>query len=354
MKKSYALVLVLLVAFCLHLAEGASQEAEPISDEVRPVFNFRPVVNEGQRDGLLLGGEFGLGVEALQQIFQIKVGLALGLKSGLPRLRTSVNISDALNFSYGDWPETQMLGREGEQGVHIAVDLFELYQRLDRIDRGFLTQVVKGSQFRGTGFVGNLWPNRDEEESPEVRYGHLNAVIRWPLSRNYSIQTIGELLIGNRYGQPENSFQSFSSASKLTLNQLMLEVQVAEAQNVAELPGFQLDLGLRSYPEDITGDRFVIAKLERKFDIFAAHVWQLDLSNLLGPELGWLPIKIAMESIVFFESAALLSRENKVEEILFGWGTSLVFPDLQMRLDLAINKEGSPSLRLETGVVPAF
>jgi hypothetical protein len=343
-----------LTAILLFPVLGYTQAEQPNDEVVRPIFTFRPVINEGLRDGVLLGGEFGLGVQALREIFQINVGLAFGLKSLLPRLRTSVDYAKTVSFSYGDWPESLVLGREGEQGVHLAADLIRFYNVLDTVDRGFFSRVVEKSRFRGTGFIGNLWPNLGEEAGPEVRYGHLNAVIHWPLSRNYSIQTIGEYLFGQLINDLERNFQTFSSASKLTLNQLLLEVRVGEVQNPVELPEFELNLGLRSYPANVSADRFVVAHIERKFDILSAYVFRLDLTNLLGPQLGWIPLRLKLESTVFFEGAALLNRENEIEEILFGWGTSLVFPDLQLRIDLAVNREGSPSLKLETGVVPAF
>jgi len=219
-------------------------------------------------------------------------------------------------------------------------------------NRGFLAEMLQGSRLRGTVFEGSLWEVERESNRPEVQYAYLDALVFWPFSTGFTVDTIGELLLGRNLDAPDEIFQAFTSTTRLSLGELAVNLKLGEISNEAELSGFNLNLGLKSYAGDFLGERFVAASLERSFVLFSDQVYQLDLRRILGTQIGWLPIYMNIESSVYFEGGVVLDEVNEVDEILFGWGASVHFPDLQMRVDVAINRNGEPNLILETGFLP--
>jgi len=314
--------------------------------QVRP--HLRPVITEGRRDGLLLGFDFGLALGD----WSLDVGGAYGLVSRMARFRTGVGYAEAVALSYGDWPKSWVLGREGERGLHLRVDLIALDRLLSGEAGGLLGEILKQSRLQGTGFIGDLWPGEGEQEGPAVRYLHLGGVIHWPLPLGIALETRGEFLFGQTLPGAEHSFQTAFSSTKLQAGEATLELKMGELENPANLLGFRFNLGLRSYAGTFEGDRFFLISLERRFEALSAHLFYLDLRGLLGPRLGWIPIDLHLSSAIFFEGGIVFGRGDRPDEVLFGWGTSFIFPDLELRVDLAVNREGVPRLTVQTGILP--
>lgn len=347
--KSLTLLLVSLSVWVSSEEPMRAQE-EP-SEAPLVVPRLQPVIAQSARDGLLLGGDFRLAIGA----WEVGLGGAYGFESRRARYRTSLGYQQAVELSYGDWPKSFVLGRQGEQGVHVAVDLIALYRLLqgERLTGGweFLAEALARSQLRGTGFLGRLWPGEGEEEGPEVRYLHLRGFIHWPLPRGGAFETRGELL----FGQPTRTaglFQTFFSASRLQVAQTTLEWQLGELDNPAGLPGFQFDLGLRSYPQSLVGDRFLLILLERRFEVVSGFLQPIDLTALLGPELGWIPVHVSLQASIFFEGGAVFRGGGAAMNVLFGWGASLLVPEIDLQITWAINRQGEPSLTIRTSVLP--
>ena len=271
-----------------------------------------------------------------------------------------LDYANLISLSYGDWPESLVLRRQGEQGIHVTGDVIALYRELTQAgfdvassrNSSFIEQMLQGSSLRGTVFEGVLWDVPGETNMPEVQYAHLDASVLWPFSSSFTVATIGRLLVGRSAIAPDKTFQAFTSTTRFAIGELGFDVRVGGVENDSELPAFQLELGLRSYPDRFTGDRFVLGQLERRFDIVSQHVTQLDLTPALGWPLGWIPIYLKVESSIYFEGGVILDNQNQLNELLFGWGAALIFPDLLMRVDVAVNREGEPRLIIETGFLP--
>lgn len=310
--------------------------------------HLRPVITESRRDGLLLGFDFGLTLGD----WRMGVGGAYGLMSRAARFRTGVGYMDAVELSYGDWPKSGVLGREGERGLHLTADLIALNRILSGEVGGLLGEILKQSRLQATGFIGDLWPGEGEQEGPAVRYVHLSGFIHWPLPLGIALETRGEFLFGQTLPEAEHSFQTVFSSSKLWAGETTLELQMGELENPADLSGFRFNLGLRSYAGTFEGERFLLVSLERRFEALSVHLFRLDLTGLLGPRLGWVPVNLHVLSSIFFEGGMVFGGGERPDEVLFGWGTSLIFPDLELRVDLAVNREGVPRITVQTGILP--
>ena len=333
--------------------EGVAQEAQPEGPAITVSPQLRPVITESDRDGLLLGLDLRLDLRLLRfGAWELGAGGAYGLRSQAGRYRTSFSFGEIAGISYGDWPASLVLGRQGEQGIHLTSDLIALDRLLIGDPGGLLGEVLQRSKLQGTGFIGALWPGEDEAEGPNVRYAHLKGFLHWPLPWGFLLESQGELLIGQLRDAPERSFQTFFSSTRLWVDQTALEIQLGELENPADLRGFRFDLGLRSYPTPFEGDRFVLGSLQQQFEVLSVFLAPLDLTALLGPRLGWIPARLKMSLSVFLEGGVVFGGEDRPEELLFGWGTSLVFPDLDLKIHIAINREGRPNLVIETGVLP--
>lgn len=338
LKLARCLLAAALIWLLLLGVSGFCQEVSP---------HLRPVIAQSDRDGLLLGLDFRLTFGP----WELGAGGAWGFASQAARFRTHVQYLRALGLSYGDWPQSLVLGRQGEQGIRLTTDLIAI-NRLLGGEEGVLAEILRRSQLRGTGFQGKLWPGEGEDEGPEVRYLHLKGLIHLPLPFGISLETRGEFLFGQPLEAPERSFQTFFSSSRLWVDQTTLELRLGELDNPADLAGFRFNLGLRSYPAAFAGERFLLASIEQRFEVLSRHLFRLDLSGILGPEWGWIPVHLRVLSSVFFEGGVVFGEGDRQDMILFGWGTSLIFPDLELRVDLAVNREGLPQLTVETGVLP--
>jgi hypothetical protein len=337
-------VVVLLV-----LAIGVSswgQEGGLFPTEVSP--RLRPVITQGHRDGLLLG----LDLDLILGGWEMGVGGAFGMISQAGRFRTGVRYGQVAGLSYGDWPTSLVLGRQGEQGIHLTLDLIALNRLLGPGRESLLAEILRRSRLQGTGFWGRLWPGENEADGPEVRYVHLRGFIHWPLPAGIALETQGEFLLGHPLQATEIPFQTFFSVSRLWVDRTSLEVRLGELDNPAGLAGFRFDLGLRSYPDAFGGNRFFLVTLEQGFEVFSSRLFDLDLTEILGARLGWIPVKLRVLSSVFFEGGLVLGGGESPSEVLFGWGTSLSFPDLDVKVHLAVNRAGQPVLAVEAGVLP--
>lgn len=340
----------------LSALSGSAQELEPAPEEGPTVVpRLRPVIVQSEQDGLMLGVDFrldlrlpGLGT------WRLGTGGLLGWESRRTRFRTSLGWGDVVGVSYGDWPSSRVLGRRGEAGARLTADLVALYRVLAGPRRDLLARILARSELQGTGFWGELWPGPDEELGPEVRYLHLKGFLHWPLPWGIVLESRGEFLHGRPSLTPERTFQTFFNALELQAGETTLRLELGELDNPAELPGFRFRLGLRSYPEPVAGERFLLASLERRFDVVEAFLGALDLTFLLGPDLGWIPVYLRVSSTLFFEGGVVWNGDvaKEPETVLFGWGVSLSFPDLDLDVDVGINQEGEPRLRITAGVLP--
>ncbi len=339
--------LVLVLLGIVTLGESSWGQLQQPPPQASP--RLRPVIAQSRIDGLLLGLDLQLTFGA----WELRAGGAYGLLSQAGRFRTRIQYLQAIGFSYGDWPTSLVLGRSGEQGLHLTIDLIALRRLLGDAEGGLLAEILKQSRLEGTGFLGRLWPGEGETEGPQVGYLHLRGFIHWPLPFGTTFEARGEFL----YGQPEATerpFQTFFSSSRVWVDQTSLELRLGELDNPVGLKGFRFDLGLRSYPEAVAGHRFLLASLEQRFELFSGYLGSLDLTSLLGPVLGWFPVHLRMKSSVFFEGGLVLGEGDPLspDQVLFGWGTALLLPDLGAQVSIAINREGMPVLKVEAGVLP--
>ena len=347
-------LLVILIAILIpsagHYAMAQLSDVDP--EDINP--SLLPVIIQGHRDGLLLGGDFRIPVDK----FEVGIGSAFGFRSRAARVRTVLDYNRLIALSYGDWPESLVLRRTGEQGIKVTGDVIALYRALARTGSahggpsGFIENMLQGSRLRGTLFEGVLWDVPGEAEMPEVQYAHLDASVLWPFSSGFSVATIGRLLIGRSALAPDSTFQAFTSTTRFVIGKLGMDIRMGGVENDSQLPDFQLELGLKSYPDRFTGNRFVLGQMERRFDILSQYITQLDLTPLLGLPLGWIPIYLDVDSSVYFEGGVILDNQNQLNEILFGWGAAFILPTLQTRVDVAVNRDGEARLIIETGFLP--
>ena len=353
------MVLLLVLGGGLLALSGSGRAQEPDPEppgEPAVVPRLRPVILQNERDGLLLGLDFRLDLQlpGLGR-WELGTGGLMGLESRRIRFRTGLGWEGVVSASYGDWPRSRVLGRQGEAGSHLTADLVALYRVLAGPRRDFLARVLERSELQATGFWGRLWPGPDEERGPQVRYLQLKGFLHWPLPWGMVLESRGEFLHGRPLLTPEQTFQTFFSSTELRAGDTSLRVQLGELDNPAELPGFRFRLGLRSYPEPVAGERFLLASLERRFDVVEAFLGALDLTFLLGPDLGWIPVYLRVTSTLFFEGGVVWddnATKGGPKAILFGWGISLSFPDLDLDVAVGINREGAPRLRITAGVLP--
>lgn len=323
-------------------------QADASDDAPAVTPGLRPVITSGERDGLLVGFNVDLGFSA----WTTTVGGAYGLGSQAVRYTTGLRYREVASISYGDWPDSQVRGREGEGGIHVGADLIALYRWLGGQERGLVGQAIQQGTLRGTGFVGELWPlTALEDDPPRVRYLHLNSTLQWPLPLGFQLETRGEYLTGQPLASPEQTFNTFYSRTRLSAGQTQFQFEMGSLENPVELPGLQFDLGLRSYGEPVQAERYVLASVEQQHHLLTASLFQLNLASVFGAGAGTLPVDMRLLGSVFFEGGWLLD-EAVSDGALFGWGVSLFWPQLETRLTVGVNREGEPNLSLETGVLP--
>jgi len=311
---------------------------------------LRPLLLQSEADGLLVGLDLRLDLQLPRWGgWTVESGGLLGLESRRLRFRTSLGWAEVVRISYGDWPRSRVLGRQGEVGAHLTADLVALARVLTGPRQGLLDRVLERSELQGTGFWGRLWPGPDEGAGPPVRYFHLKGFLHWPLPGGAVWESRGEFLYGQPLLDPQRAFQTFFSAAELRWGEAALRVRLGELANPAELAGFRFRLGLRSYPDPIAGERFLIASLERRFDVLEAFLGALDVTALLGPDRGWIPVYLRVSTTLFFEGGAVWGRER---HILFGWGIVLSFPDLDVDVGVGVNRAGELRFRFQAGVLP--
>lgn len=310
--------------------------------------SLRPVITSSERDGLLLGFNVDLGFSD----WVTTVGGAYGLTSRAVRYTAGLSYREGLSLSYGDWPDSHVRGREGEAGIHAGADLIALYRWLGGEETGLVGRAIRQSTLRGTGFAGDLWPLETlEEEAPSVRYLNLNSTLQWPLPLGVQLETRGEYLTGRPLASPEQAFSTFYGRTRLSAGQTQIQFEMGSLDNPVDLPGLTFDLGLRSYGERIQAERYVLASVEQQHHLFTTSLFRVNLSQIFGAGAGTLPVDMRLLGSVFFEGGWILDEPSS-EGALFGWGVSLFWPELETRLTVGVNREGSPTLSLETGVLP--
>ena len=338
-------LLVGLIVGPVTVALGQTDSAEG-SPVVTP--GLRPVITSSERDGLLLGFNVDLGFSD----WTTTVGGAYGLNSRAVRYTAGLQYRQVASLSYGDWPESDVRGREGESGIQIGADLIALYRWLGGRERGLVGQAIQQSTLSGTGFVGELWPlGAEDGTGPSVRYLNLNSTLQWPLPFGFQLETRGEYLTGQPLASPDRTFSTFHSRTRLSVGQTQFQFEMGSLDNPVALPGLQFDLGLRSYAERVQAERYVLAAVEQQHHLLTASLFQINLAQIFGAGAGSLPVDMRLLGSVFFEGGWILD-EPVSDGALFGWGVSLFWPELETRLTVGVNHEGDPNLSLETGVLP--
>ncbi len=328
---------------------NAQQNPSPVQTASRAVSHWRfPLILQSGRDGLLLGFDLRLTVNVGELgVWEPTVGVVYGLGSGALHYRSGVTVAGLLSGEYRDWPGSPVLGREGERGIGLALDLssLELPQ--------FYSALLNGLTLRG--FYGTLWQTPRESQEPLVSYLYASEQLQWDLPLGTRVQLQGQGLLGAQLIATQTEFfRTFSTSAQLTLDQTTFQLQYGQLENPVGLADLRFRFGLRSYPASFQGDRYLVGSLERRFDLFTvefARLGGIDLSGLLELVGGSVPVRLRAQGALFFEGGEVWLKGISQGGVLSGWGVGLIFPDLAFRLDLTFNAQGEPRLHLQSALV---
>lgn len=307
---------------------GAQNAPPEQSPSLKAISHWRfPLITQSSRDGLLVGFDLRLTTGP----WELRVGMVYGLGSRAIHYRSGATIAELFSLEYRDWPGSPVVGREGERGLQLAVSQHDLAL---------------------LGFYGTLWQTPRESKDPTVAYLRVSDRLQQELPLGARLQLQGEFLIGTLLAAPSPElFRTFSSFAQLTLDQTTLRLQYGQLANPGGLSDLRFRFGLRSYPATFQGDRFLVASLERRFDLFTVQLSTIDLSSLLGPLGGSVPVLLRGQGELFFEGGEVWLSEIPQGGILSGWGVGLIFSDLNLRLDVAFNAQGEPRLHFQSSLV---
>jgi hypothetical protein len=298
------------------------------------------------RDGQLIGIEtdFQFG------IFRPIAALAYGLESGSIRYRAGLTLATGFkipvvdlrleDFSGAlvDWPQTPILGREGQTGIELGLSL---------------------GPARYRAFFGELWPL--DEEAPQVAYLSMEVTRSWQLPFELLLSSSSQAVMGMLL-EGGGPFHSMTNTLSLRLGGLTLSGRWGSLQNQARLEAFEFTTSVRGIAQLIKGRQFWNVTLERKFTM---HETSIELP--IPPELVEvipLPktLPIMLQGALFLQAGGA-TREEPIDqgdgaagqqsngegvelelktEMLFSWGISatLFVHDFPIRAELIITQEG--------------
>jgi hypothetical protein len=338
--RNFRLLMTLVLLF---LAFGVYQgQAQPV----------KPVITQTSLDGQLIGIEtdlqFGIwkpiaalayGLESQRFRYRVGLTLATGLKLPLAGLELR-DFSGALV----DWPMSPILGREGQSGLELGMDL---------------------GPTRYRAFFGRLWQVADESEAPQVAYLAADVTRTWQLPFDLLLSSsshtiLGMVLSGRFEDRNPFQFQSMTSALSLSLGGLRMSGRWGRLQNGARLEGFQFTTGVRGITQALKGHEFWNVTLERTFPMYETAI---ELPT--PPELvRFLPrsLPVTLQGVLFVQAGSATHRKEGEDldahqanggngpqpqpeletEMLFSWGISVILSihQLRVRAELVITQDG--------------
>jgi len=167
LKRGFSIGASLCLLLGLAVGAGVLISAVPVyAQPIKPVFTRTSL--DGQLVGIETDFQFG--------IFKPIAALAYGVESGRFRYKAGLRLATGFevpvvglrigDFSGAliDWPRSPILGREGQKGVELGVNL---------------------GPTRYRAFLGELWPRGSESENdgtvPQVAYLSMDVTRRWNL-----------------------------------------------------------------------------------------------------------------------------------------------------------------------------
>jgi len=306
---------------------GIASLSLPAQAQLKPVFTQNSV------DGWLLGaeGHFTLfKFKLAQQELSLEPfwAAAYGLQSQAIRHKLGFSIGN-FSLAHNDWPETAVLGRVGEMGTHVGLKL-------------------KKSQI--SGFLGELWRTKDEEQAPQVAYLSAKSSYTFSLPFDIELKLSLNSVIGSTLGEKSGAFQYATRAISLRVGGLRAQAKYGTASNEANLKDFELTARVKGYKEPLKGERFWALSVERRFALMEPIELPIKLPMpMMAKPKEALAFKV--EGSVFFVSGSAATQGEEMSEILFGWGFGTIFSiaDFEMRAELFFNKEGEFKPLFEMG-----
>lgn len=253
--------------------------------------SFHPVIEENSVDGLLLGAE---GSYRFFDRLEPSLGVAYGLQSQKIRYKAGVNVwlnpQSAGALLMLDWPRTPVLGRIGESGFKITLDLPER--------EGWLERVIGGSsRFFMSSFFGRLWPWPHDPHPPDVLYIMWESRHSLPLSFGIEFEFSRQTLLGWwQLGVSPSQFSYNRTQLSLRRELLSLIVSYGTTENESKFPDFLFTQSVKGEGSPLKGEQFWSVRFERAFDIFAVPI----------------PIPFMSESLEFLVQGAIFLQVASV------------------------------------------
>lgn len=229
--------------------------------------SFNPIIEENSVDGLLLGAE---GNYRFFDRLEPSLGVAYGLQSQKIRYKAGVNAW--LNpQSVGallmlDWPRTPVLGRIGESGFKITLDLSG--------QEGWLERVIGGSsRFFMSSFFGTLWPWPHDPHPPDIAYVMLESRRSFHLPFGIEIGVFQQALVGWwQLGVLPSQFIYSQTQLSLRRELFSLSISYGTLENESKFPDFIFAQSVKGESISLKGEQFWSIQFERAFDVFAVPV----------------------------------------------------------------------------------
>lgn len=306
---------------------------------------IKPVFTQTSLDGQLIGVEtdFQFG------IFKPIGALAYGLESGRFRYKAGLQLTTGFEIplvglrvgdfsgSLIDWPESPILGREGQKGVELGLNM---------------------GPTRYRAFLGELWPLSPESAGdgavPQVAYLSIDATRSWRLPFELALSSSSQAIMGVVLAdgfEKALPFEAMTGSLSLSLGGLRVSGRWGRLQNEAQLEGFEFTTGVRGIAQALKGREFWNVTLERAFPMYETAI-----ALPIPPELAErarLPteLPLRLEGSLFLQAGGAARGQAPSEpetETLFSWGISagLSIDTFSVRAQLIVTQAGETKFSL--------
>jgi hypothetical protein len=270
---------------------------------------IKPVFTSTSLDGQLLGVETDLQFGIWKPIASLAYGVGSGrfrYKAGL-MLATGFEVPGLgqrlgdFRAALVDWPESPILGREGQSGIQVG-------WRLGNAEVSV--------------FHGFLWSK--EGEAPQVQYLVIDTSDAYELPFGLHLSSASQMVVG-AVTASEQLFQSMTRTLSVSLGDLRLSGRWGMLENPAHLAGFEFSTGVRGIARSLTGHEFWNMTLERTFSMYESS-----LTLPLPSDWQWflpasLPMGLRGAFFVQAGGATQAKERGGQTEMLFSWGLSATF-----------------------------
>lgn len=328
------------IACALVVALGSASPAA--AQPVQPVFTHTGL------DGRLIGLTTDVRIETWKPI----AALAYGLRSGRLRYRAGLELKRGVELpligtrlgdpsvALTDWPESPVLGREGQRGVQVGWRL---------------------GPTRVSAFTGSLWPlhrKRTQEGTLDVSYIRLDTSRAFDLPFELQAHASSQTLIGMALdaGPAEQVFRATTRSLSLTLGDFRVSGRWGMLSNGAQLAGFEFTTGVRGVPHILRGHQFWNLTLRRTFRMHESSI-PIELPVPVPPVLKRLlpeSLPVLLEGTLFLQAGGATRGDpsgSAVHQQLagststgmsFSWGMLLSYSihNLRVEADLIIPQSG--------------